>query len=107
MRMSFGEGMAPVISGDRLILVFDYEGDSFMVVLDKSTGKEVWRMSRDEKSTWAAPLVVDFGDASKSWWQRPRRCAAMILKPAKPFGNAPVLEAIRSRNQSARMTWYL
>jgi outer membrane protein assembly factor BamB len=60
MRMAFGEGMAPVISGDRLILVFDYEGDSFMVVLDKNTGKEVWKMSRDEKSTWAAPLVVDF-----------------------------------------------
>ena len=25
MRMSFGEGMAPVVSGDRLILVFDSE----------------------------------------------------------------------------------
>jgi outer membrane protein assembly factor BamB len=60
MRMSFGEGMAPVISGDRLILVFDHEGDSFMVVLDKNTGKEIWKVNRDEKSTWAAPLVVDF-----------------------------------------------
>ena len=38
MRMAFGEGMAPVISGDRLILVFDHEGDSFMAVLDKNTG---------------------------------------------------------------------
>jgi WD40 repeat protein len=53
--------MAPVISGDRLILVFDYEGDSFMVVLDKKTGKEIWKVSRDEKSNWAAPLVVEFG----------------------------------------------
>jgi outer membrane protein assembly factor BamB len=61
MRMSFGEGMAPVISDNRLILVFDYEGDSFMVVLDKKTGKEIWRVSRDEKTNWAAPLVVDFG----------------------------------------------
>lgn len=61
MRMSFGEGMAPVLSGDKLILVFDYEGDSFMSVLDKNTGKEIYRVSRDEKSGWAAPLVVDFG----------------------------------------------
>ena len=60
MRMAFGEGMAPVISGDRLILVFDHEGDSFMVVLDKNTGKEIWRVDRDERSNWAAPLVVDF-----------------------------------------------
>ena len=60
MRMAFGEGMAPVLSGDRLILVFDHEGSSFMVVLDKKTGKEIWRADRDEKSNWAAPLVVDF-----------------------------------------------
>jgi outer membrane protein assembly factor BamB len=60
MRMAFGEGMAPVISGNRLILVFDHEGDSFMVVLDKNNGKEIWRVNRDEKSNWAAPLVVDF-----------------------------------------------
>ena len=60
MRMAFGEGMAPVISGDRLILVFDHEGDSFMVMLDKNTGKEIWKVNRDEKSNWAAPLVVDY-----------------------------------------------
>jgi outer membrane protein assembly factor BamB len=60
MRMAFGEGMAPVISGDRLILIFDHEGDSFMVVLDKNSGKEIWRLNRDEKSNWAAPLVLTY-----------------------------------------------
>jgi outer membrane protein assembly factor BamB len=60
MRMAFGEGMAPVISGNRLILVFDHEGDSFMVVLDKASGKEIWRVNRDEKSNWAAPLVLEY-----------------------------------------------
>ena len=60
MRMSFGEGMAPVVYGDRLILIFDHEGDSFMVALDKNSGKEIWRVNRDEKSNWAAPLVLEF-----------------------------------------------
>jgi outer membrane protein assembly factor BamB len=60
MRMAFGEGMGPVVSGERLILVFDYEGDSFIVSLDKNTGEEKWRVNRDEKSGWAAPLVVDY-----------------------------------------------
>jgi len=45
---------------NKLILVFDHEGDSFMVVLDKTTGKEIWRAGRDEKTNWAAPLVVTF-----------------------------------------------
>ena len=60
MRMAFGEGMAPVLSGDRLILVFDHEEDSFMVVLDKNSGKEIWKVARDEGSEWAAPLVVEY-----------------------------------------------
>jgi outer membrane protein assembly factor BamB len=60
MRMAFGEGMGPVLADDKLLLVFDHEGDSFMVALDKATGKEIWRVARAEKSNWAAPLVVDF-----------------------------------------------
>jgi outer membrane protein assembly factor BamB len=60
MRMAFGEGMGPVLAGDKLLLVFDHEGDSFMVALDKATGKEIWRVARAEKTNWAAPLVVDF-----------------------------------------------
>ena len=60
MRMAFGEGMGPVIADDKLLLVFDHEGDSFMVALDKETGKEIWRVARAEKTNWAAPLVVDF-----------------------------------------------
>ena len=60
MRMAFGEGMAPVLAGNKLILVFDHDGDSFMSVLDKASGKELWRVSRPEKTNWAAPLVVQF-----------------------------------------------
>jgi outer membrane protein assembly factor BamB len=59
MARAFGEGMAPVISGDRLILVFDHEGDSFMVMLDKNSGKEIWNVDRDERTNWAAPLVLE------------------------------------------------
>ncbi len=60
MRSAFGEGMAPVLADDRLILVFDHQGDSFIVALDKASGKELWRKPRTEGTNWAAPLVVDF-----------------------------------------------
>jgi outer membrane protein assembly factor BamB len=60
MKMAFGEGLGPVVADDKLLLVFDHEGDSFMVALDKATGKEIWRVARAEKTNWAAPLVVDF-----------------------------------------------
>ncbi len=60
MVMQFGEGTAPVLHGNTLILNFDHEAGSFVVAVDKNTGKELWKTSRDEVSGWAAPLVVDF-----------------------------------------------
>lgn len=59
MRNEFGEGSAPVVHGNTLLLNFDQETDSFIVALDKRTGKELWRQNRDEVSTWANPLVVE------------------------------------------------
>lgn len=61
MRLAFGEGTAPLLAGDRLFLVFDYEGESFMIALDKRNGKELWRAARDERSSWSTPLAIEHG----------------------------------------------
>lgn len=61
MRLAFGEGTAPLLLSDRLILVFDHEGESFVVALDKRTGKELWRTAREERSSWSTPLAIDHG----------------------------------------------
>jgi outer membrane protein assembly factor BamB len=58
MRLQFGEGAAPVLDGDTLYLKFDQEEGSYMVALDKNSGKELWRVSRDEVSSWSPPLIV-------------------------------------------------
>lgn len=59
MRLAFGEGIAPVLHGNYLIIQNDHEGDSYVVVLDKSNGKEIWRAERDESSSWPQPIVVE------------------------------------------------
>jgi outer membrane protein assembly factor BamB len=58
MRLQFGEGAAAVLDGESLYLKFDQEEGSYMVALDKRTGKELWRVTRDEVSSWSPPLVV-------------------------------------------------
>jgi outer membrane protein assembly factor BamB len=58
MRMEFGEGVPLTLHEDRLMVKLDSEQDSFMVVLDKATGKELWRVTREERSSWSPPLVV-------------------------------------------------
>lgn len=60
MRMQFGEGSAPLLAGDRIILNYDHQGDSFIVALDKLTGKELWRKARDEQSSWSHPFLLEY-----------------------------------------------
>jgi outer membrane protein assembly factor BamB len=58
-RNSFGEGSSPALHGDTLVVLWDHEGDSFVVALDKKSGAEKWRKPRDEKSSWTTPLVIE------------------------------------------------
>jgi outer membrane protein assembly factor BamB len=58
MRQQFGEGSTPALHGDRLVLVWDHQGQSFIAALDKRTGEEIWRVERDEIDTWSTPLIV-------------------------------------------------
>lgn len=59
MRNGFGEGSSPVLHDDKLILPWDHEGPSKLYALDKTTGKTIWEVNRDEPSCWATPLVIE------------------------------------------------
>lgn len=61
MRSEFGEGSTPVLHGRYLVVVWDHQGQSFVTALDKTTGKDLWKVDRDEIDTWATPLVVTVG----------------------------------------------
>lgn len=59
-QLGMGPGTSPVLFRNLVILVCDYDlGDgSFVTALDKRTGKEVWRVSRKTRSSWATPVLV-------------------------------------------------
>jgi outer membrane protein assembly factor BamB len=54
-----GEGSSPALYGDTLIINWDQEEKSFLVALDKRTGNQLWRVARDEDTSWATPIVVE------------------------------------------------
>lgn len=60
MEDGLGEGSSPALHGDTLVINADHEGQSFIVALDKSTGEEKWRRSRDEISTWSTPAIFEW-----------------------------------------------
>jgi outer membrane protein assembly factor BamB len=60
-KMGMGNGMSPVLYQSLLILQCDQEDGgpgSFITALDKFTGKEMWRVPRTQRKTWATPVVV-------------------------------------------------
>jgi outer membrane protein assembly factor BamB len=64
-RNGWGEGISPALYKNRVIVTWDHEGQSFIVVFDKRTGRELWRRNRDEPTTWATPLVVPVGSRTQ------------------------------------------
>jgi len=57
IRNNWGTAASPVLYKDRLYIVNDNEEQSFLVALDKKTGKQIWRVEREEKSNWATPYI--------------------------------------------------
>ncbi len=64
-RNTFGEGSCPIIHGDTIVILQDHEGQSFITALDKYTGDEIWKIYRDEPTTWTSPIVVDYNGKSQ------------------------------------------
>jgi outer membrane protein assembly factor BamB len=58
-RLGWGEGSSPTIHGDALAVNWDQEADSCAYALDARTGETRWKVSRDEPTSWATPLVVE------------------------------------------------
>jgi outer membrane protein assembly factor BamB len=54
-----GEGASPAVYADTLIVNWDHEGQSFIAALDKRTGRQLWKVDRDEVTSWATPIVVE------------------------------------------------
>ena len=58
--IQWGHGSSPVLHGDRLILLCDQPARSYLLAIDKKTGKDLWKADRGQgRSSYSTPLVVD------------------------------------------------
>lgn len=56
--LEWGHASSPILWNDLVIVQADQRRNSFIAAFDKHTGKEVWRVAREEPSTWATPTIV-------------------------------------------------
>ena len=64
-RHGHGEGSSPAIYQDTLIVVWDHEGESFIVALDKKTGDKRWEITRNEVTSWASPIIIEHAGSTQ------------------------------------------
>ena len=56
-RYGWGTAASPVLFKERIYVVNDNDDQSFLAALDKRTGKQIWRVERDEASNWSTPFI--------------------------------------------------
>jgi outer membrane protein assembly factor BamB len=59
VKNQFGEGSSPALYKDTLVITWDNEDGSFITAFDKNSGKQLWKQTRDEWTSWATPLIVE------------------------------------------------
>jgi len=77
MKNRWGDSNSPALAGNAVIIVADQEGDSFIYAFDKTTGKPLWKKTRNEISGWTTPVttivdgkeqvIVNGGNSVKSY----------------------------------------
>ncbi len=56
-RWGYGTASSPALHEGRLYITNDNEDQSYLVALDKATGREIWRVPRGEPTGWSTPIV--------------------------------------------------
>jgi outer membrane protein assembly factor BamB len=91
MRQEFGEGQTPVLHGNRLVVQWDHQGQSFITALDKLTGNEIWRANRQEIDSWGTPLVVEHGGRAQVIATAMQKVTSYDLETGKVVWESPGL----------------
>jgi outer membrane protein assembly factor BamB len=88
MYQSFGEGAWTALDGDTLFVVLDNEGESFLLALDKNTGRELWRTSRQGNTNWSGPYVTTEGGRKQVIVSASREVVSYDPATGKPIWSA-------------------
>ena len=64
-RYGWGTASSPVLHKGRVYVVNDNDDKSWLLCLDKKTGKPIWQTDRDEKSNWSTPFIWENGSRTE------------------------------------------
>jgi outer membrane protein assembly factor BamB len=84
-RFGWGTAASPVLYKDRLYIVNDNDEQSYLLALDKKTGKQIWKVERDIGTNWATPYI----------WENEKRTELIV----------PATKVVRSYDLDGKVLW--
>ena len=86
-----GPGTSPVLYENLLILQADqeYGEGSFIAAVDKKNGKEVWRVERDQRRSWATPLLINTSQRTELVTSGPNKIISYDPATGRELWRAP------------------
>lgn len=54
----FGLGGSVAQTEDRIFVLADFEGPSYLLAINKATGETIWKMDRESRIAWSSPMVI-------------------------------------------------
>lgn len=61
----FGLSASPVQWQDRVIVLIDDEGPSYITAVSKADGSALWKTDRKSRVSWSSPMIVPVGEAQQ------------------------------------------
>jgi len=86
-RFGWGTAASPVLYRDRIYILNDNDESSYLLALDKLTGRQIWRVEREVGTNWATPYI----------WETGQRTELIV----------PGTKAVRSYDMDGRQLWEL
>lgn len=59
LKNNHGLGSSPAQTEKAVIVLLDHQGPGKLLAVDKKTGKDVWAVDREPRSSWTSPVVVN------------------------------------------------
>jgi outer membrane protein assembly factor BamB len=88
MYNNFGEGAWTALDGEKIVVVLDQEGESFLIALDKSSGRELWRTPRQGNTNWSGPYITSHNGRKQVIVSASREACGYDLETGKPLWSA-------------------
>jgi outer membrane protein assembly factor BamB len=88
-RYEYGYAPSPMIYRNTVIISAEYDGDSFIAALDRTTGEPVWKTTRPNNITFSSPVVTSIQGKDELLISGAEKVSAYDPANGKPLWSVP------------------